>query len=264
MYRNDVARLVQSVEKFNSTVGYLRGRFPVMAGFADARSLIDALHDPEGDRDTKDAVLLALIVEYQRTRNAGVFGVLLVAMFPALDNIYGHKTWHLRRRAVAERNDVWSEVLTAFAEASAAYPVERRPSRVAGNLRGETLRVLAQSVIARKREGTARQRFAAEISALGDTIGVDSPDGGEEMVGWNALFGATLDRVMPTEMDTVEGIEKLAEHSRSGVISEGEAAVLRGLLLGRSLLEVAHDLGVSRNAAKLRSSRAVRALKSQE
>ncbi len=190
-----------------------------------------------------------------------IFGLLLAVMFPMLNAIYSGRS---HGRSPMEREDMWSDVVFAFAEAVTGYPILRRQSRVAANLRGDTLRGLKKIARAEILEHQARERLAADASALDECFGVDSADGKEDLLSWNVLLGARRERIATTAMDTTDALYQVELFVRDGKLTEGEAAVVRGVLIGRSLAEVARDLRITWNAAKLRASKAFRSLQKRD
>src|SRR5262245_17984926 len=115
MYRDDVARQVQSVSKYTPTIRRLAERFPALAVYQDAPALIAALRNTEIDNGEKNAALLALIHAYQANgrHDCGAFSLLMAAMFPVLDQIFITRTRGVPRR---KHDEVWSEIVIAFAE----------------------------------------------------------------------------------------------------------------------------------------------------
>src|SRR5688572_27650106 len=104
MYRDDVCRQCEAVERFDAIFSQVQARHAALESFADARALIETLHDPDGEPESKNPPLLALIEEYQRSRQSAVLGLLIAAAFPMLDQIYASRTRDLPRRAVDQRD----------------------------------------------------------------------------------------------------------------------------------------------------------------
>ncbi len=93
--------------------------------------------DAANDRATKDALLLALLRTHQRGSPRGVHEILVLAMRPKLEKLCGFAA---RAAKLEDRDVVAADVYGAFVNAADAYPLERRPEKVASNLYHLTFR----------------------------------------------------------------------------------------------------------------------------
>lgn len=108
---------------------------PALAAFPTARLLVGFLQRPGADYDLKDALLAALLRRARSERLAG--RVVLQALLPGLKRLAGFLI-----RVPEERDEVWSTLLAACWERICAYPLQRRPQRIAANLLADTRKAL--------------------------------------------------------------------------------------------------------------------------
>ncbi len=261
MYRDDVRRALESTSaevKQDAFLARAGARQAALADLPKARDLLARLRDEAGPLDLKDELLGALIAEAQRGGPGAAFELLARAMFPVLDRHYVARTRSLPRDA---RDDVWSAVFAAFAEAVSAYPLLRRPARVAANLEGETLRALAAE---RRRESDtdrADDALARSAEAIPELGSVDPRVEPEDRVTWSDL-GESGDSAPPREEEVVSVLERLDAEVARGALSEDDRKLILGVLVeGRTLGELAREIGIQREAAKKRYARARRRLR---
>jgi hypothetical protein len=108
-----------------------RSTEPALRPFADPRALLRYLRrSTPGER--QDAVLLALLARARSDPLAARF--VLQAMLPALKRLSARVPL-----GAGEQAELWSTLLACAWERIRSYPIERRPRRVAANLRLDTL-----------------------------------------------------------------------------------------------------------------------------
>jgi hypothetical protein len=157
-FRNSVKNRFCSTCQIRLQSGHLRllrRRVRALRRYRDFEALLAVHRTPDGHYAQKDAVLLGLVEEHQRSAGGPALSMLSVLMFPALDHIYFRRWWWSR-----DRDDVWAQVFDAFVKALERYPVARRRAKVAANIRGETIGELSK-------ECARERRVAAAIRELG-------------------------------------------------------------------------------------------------
>lgn len=250
-YRDEARRALESQRartQQNTSFGSMKPARSALDPFDTVDELLAFLRDPSEDRDRKDRVLLELIAEQQTAPRSGAFAILSAAMFPMLDRLYRSRVRYVRP---SERDELWSRVFSAFAEAVTRYPIASRPRRVAANLRGETLASLRRGTVADIALQKTRTTLATEVvpHLASDADGV---------VGVFDLVPSS--DVTPTdpERDMEEASHALDGYMIAGLISESDRALILGVYVGgRSIASIAKELGISREAAKKRLQRAV-------
>lgn len=198
---------------------------PALAAFATPAALICFLHDPEGDLDRKDRVLLALLRHGKYEPLAA--RVVLQALRPALKGLAARLILDAQ-----EREELWSLLMYAAWEKIRTYPVARRPWHVAANLRLDTLHDVQEQIQAERAE-----RALLPPRPLGGCSPSPPPicDFGIE---------APLTRAVA-----------------AGAISSQEAQLIaRARIDGMRLTELARRMGVKRDTLKHRQQRAERRL----
>jgi DNA-directed RNA polymerase specialized sigma24 family protein len=108
-----------------------RMREPVLAPFATSRQLVRSLHDHDADPRGKDAVLAGLL----RLGNGDPAArrLVLQALLPGLKTAAAATVLDQR-----DRDDLVQLLLGCAWERICAYPLERRPARIAANLLRDT------------------------------------------------------------------------------------------------------------------------------
>lgn len=264
-YRDEARRALESSAARRAQNEYLKQikeRHEALKQYEDVEDLLAVLRDPAANADTKDAALLALLVEHQRGGGGGggAFALLAVAMFPALDRIY-----RSRVQRAAEHDDLWGRVVEAFTEAIERYPVARRPARVAANIEGDTMAAMrraglrdARSALAHERLAEATAPFATEIEA------VDPHEPQREQLTMGDLVEPGRESAAPPAVDEMRAAEAVAAPLfDAGEISEADRFLILGVhLYERTLGDLAAELGISREAAKKRHLRAITRLRS--
>lgn len=257
-YRDEARRALESSAARRSHDEYLnqiKERHEALKQFEDVEELLELLRDAGANADTKDAVLIALLEEYQGGRGGGAFALLAVAMFPVLDRIY--RTRVLR---AAEHDDLWGRVVEAFAEALDRYPISRRRARVAANIEGDTMAMMRRAGLREVRSSVARERFNAATQPL---MGDLDPVGLDEPVSLGDFVEPGRESPAPPDDAEMKAAEvAVAPLFEAGEIDEQDRFLILGVhLYGQTLGELAAGLGISREAAKKRHLRAINRLR---
>lgn len=257
-YRDEARRALESSVARELQTKYLmtiQSRHPALQGFEGVGRILELLRDPLGDADQKDAVLLAMLQEYQASSDGGAFALLATAMFPALDRIF-----RTRRHRVREADDLWGRVVGAFAEAIDRYPTQRRPRRVAANIEGDTMRHLRRGGLLEVRTAMARDLLNEAVAPYIEEI--EAVDPGVAATGWMGLGdfvkpGSELP-AQPSEDELEEARGAVAPlFDATGIAPEDRFLILDVHLYERTLGELAAEIGISREAAKKRHLRAL-------
>src|SRR5690606_32499262 len=237
---------------------------PALAGLHSPGAIVDAIDD--GSKPRKDEILGALIrLTHDGQHLAG--RIVLQAMMPKLARI--------AMNAVPDSGNVASfvedsrhETLAEFWDVLATYPIERRPSSVAGGLALDTLNRVVRS---RQKHHQAEQVFLiplepAEVMLDRRAMADESEYG---------VYGAAMGRVLqelshtprPTAFIDVDSplLEVIAWGARSSAITVAEAKLLVEVYLpdkteGWGFDTVAARHGWTVAATRQRCSRVVRKL----
>lgn len=258
-YRNAARRALESSAsraKQNQFIQSLSSKYEAYKTIADVDELIATLRDISGNRESKDALLLALIIEHQA--NGGVaFALLATAMFPVLDKLY-----RTRLHRVREHDDLWGRIVGAFAEALERYPVARRPAKVAANIEGETMGALRRATLAEQRASFTGESYGAYARSFGDDLSTADMAGNPRMQ-WGDLGPRGKMQAAPVDADEYARAESALEpYLTAGNVSDEDRFLILGVhLYEKSLGELAAELGISRDAAKKRHLRAMERLK---
>jgi len=201
-----------------------RKRQPALRPFTNPAALLGYLrHSRPGERE--DAVLLALLRCARGDLLAARF--VLHAMMPALKRISAGVLID-----AGEQAELWSTLLYCAWERIRSYPVQRRPRRVAANLR---LDVLHDLVRAHRLDNAQRRLVVPCPPALLPAVSVLRAAGGVDVL--------------------------LARAVRAGALSASEAELIAATRIdGRSLISLATRTGVPYDALRMRRARAERRL----
>jgi len=262
-YRDEARRALESSAARRAHDEYLkqiRDRHPALKQFEDVEDLLDALRDPSADADTKDATLVALLEDHQRSGGGGAFALLAVAMFPVLDRIY-------RSRVVraAEHDDLWGRVVEAFAEALDRYPISRRRARVAANIEGDTMASMRRTGLRDARAAVAQERFGAAAAPFAQDIEAVDPHEPERdrLTLGDFVAPGSEPTAPPEDAELKAAAATVAPLFDAGAISDGDRFLILGVhLYERTLGDLAAELGITREAAKKRHLRAITRLRS--
>jgi DNA-directed RNA polymerase specialized sigma24 family protein len=260
-FRDEARRALESSaarDAQNKYLDQIRERHPALSRYQRVEDLLSALRNPQCRPDEKDAALLALLEEHQSQSAGGAFVVLAVAMFPALDRIY-----RTRLHRTGERDDLWGRVVSAFAEALERYPVDRRRSKVAANIEGDTMASLRRAQLRDARATVAQEQLTAAVAPFLSNIEAIDPQEDESN---RIVLG---DFVNPGRRKAVDPEELAAAKAAVAPIFEANAIgdddrflVLGVHLYERTLGDLAQELGISREAAKKRHQRAITRIRS--
>jgi DNA-directed RNA polymerase specialized sigma24 family protein len=152
----------------------LRSRFaawreaePALSPFQTPLAVLRFLRR-SGSSARKDEVLCALL---RRARWEPVAGrVVLEAMLPGLKKLAGRLLIDVR-----DREELWSVLLVCAWERICAYPVQRRPRRVAANVLLDSMRgTLAALSSARRDPAAQAESLPSHAEALPKPAGVDA------------------------------------------------------------------------------------------
>jgi len=153
---------------------HLRRRFaawqetePALCAFRDLAALLRFLRRGKGSA-RKDEVLCALL---RRARWEPIAGrVVLEAMLPGLKNLAGRLLTDAR-----DREELWSVLLSSAWGRICAYPVARRPRRVAANLLLDSLHDMLAALSYMRGDPVARAgTLSSRVVARGEPVGVDA------------------------------------------------------------------------------------------
>jgi DNA-directed RNA polymerase specialized sigma24 family protein len=179
----------------------LRSRFdawrevePALSPFRSPTALVRFLRGP-GAGARKDEVLCALLRDARWEPLAG--RVVLEAILPGLKNLAGRLLVDVR-----DREELWSVLMTCAWEGIRAYPVARRPRRVAANLLMDCLRgTLTAFYDARRDPAALACKLPRELVAPPEGEGVDALLDGAVAAG--AVSRDEADLILATRTDEV-------------------------------------------------------------
>lgn len=221
-------------------------RETALAEFDGPAALIKFLHTPSEEYGRKDAALCALLRAYQAAGpdRAGIGSLLLLILWPGLEAIVRSK-----RDQFKEVEDLWGEVHWAFLETAWRYPVERRPARVANNLKLDTLNRLC-----------TLQRERCQHQDVVKTLLDAARREGEELFASPPLDVTTLDAPPPTAKaeDRAEVLARACDRAvEEGLISDLDRLLITATrIYGRELKAYAREHGLAYEMAKKRRQRA--------
>jgi len=238
-YRDDARCALESSaerSKQNQHLTEIQERRPELGGVVGVDGLLALLRDPAADRDRKDAVLLALVEERKR----GSFPLLMVALFPALDRIY-----RARLRRGEDFDDVWGQVVGAFAEAVERYPTARRRSRVAANLEGDTMASLRRARCRDLRSSVAQEQLTAAAEPFVDELGAVDPHGDEPRITLADL--ASVEQRSFDDDELKAAAKAVSPMLRKAHVVHADRELVLGVgLFDRKLGDLAGELGLKR------------------
>jgi DNA-directed RNA polymerase specialized sigma24 family protein len=261
-YRDQARRALESSAARSTQNNYLkqiRARHRALERLEDVEDLLDILRNPGADAGAKDALLLALLDEYQRAQGGPAFALLAAAMFPALDHVY-----RARLRRGGEADDLWGRVVGAFAEALDRYPIHRRPARVAANIEGDTMASLRRASQREVRSSIARDAFCEATAPYLDEIqAVDSEVPRADRLGLGDFVEPGSEKPAKPDPEELEAARAAIAplFDASGTSPEDRFLILGVHLYDRTLGDLAAEIGISREAAKKRHLRALTPLR---
>jgi hypothetical protein len=244
-FESDAARKQQT-----STLESLKQAYPPLARYRSIADLLDVLRNGDGEDGPKDEALLTLVAAHKSQPRSGAFTLLVVAMLPALDRMYKGR---IRGVHSDDRNELWSRILAAFAEAVDNHP-DRTTEFIAGNLYYGTLHALE------------RQQCAEFLAADGEQL-LDKADSylaraWRDDMNASGLLGLLVarDESVPAdatskELDAVR--HRLDRWKRDGRIDDDDYVLLLRVLVQKdSIAEAAKAIGIPVDTAKKRLQRA--------
>jgi hypothetical protein len=166
-----------------------------LRAFGDPAALVRYLRRSlPGER--QDAVLCALLSSARADPVAG--RLVLQAMLPALKRL---SSWVLVD--TREQAELWSALLAGMWECVCGYPLERRPRRVAANLRLDTLHRVTKAHRRRTLERDMLALVAAAPRARQPAGGCDVEQPVRAAIGVGALTGGEAELILATRIDGV-------------------------------------------------------------
>jgi hypothetical protein len=227
---------------------------PLFGDFSRPADVVDAID--AGDYPRKDALLLALLRLVQAS-DPLASQTLLHAMLPGLAGLAARTAHKLPAGEPDRAESARQLVVEEFLEAAAAYPLLRRRQRVASNLLFETIKRVTNHV----RQAVAAPFDPAWISSdVGPQNNLDIPGMGRSASDVDAL--SLVDGLDPD----ADLLAVLTWAVSEDVITTAEAQILADVYLPRTpdgwgFDDVAQSRGLSREAVKMRCSRAVAKLR---
>jgi DNA-directed RNA polymerase specialized sigma24 family protein len=244
-YRDEARRAFDSAatrEIHEVLLQALKPTYPDLQGFKSMNELMTLLRAPSADKDAKDRTLLALIKAHHAAPTSCAFTILSTALFPMLDRLY-----HERVKGSKDPDGMWATIYAAFLDALDAYPVARRPKKVAANLRGETMGNLRKDAAA----DVARKKLVDGVLPLLEGMPAEE----KQYALWQLAPAAKIE---PGEIDLVQAAAMLEEFLQAGLLNEDDRALIVGVYAaGRTIGDMAIELHIGREAAKKRLQRAV-------
>lgn len=256
-YRNAARRALESSAsraKQNQFIQLLSSKHKAYEDIADVDALISTLRDVDGNKERKDALLLALIIEHQ-AQGGMAFALLATAMFPVLDKLYRSRVHRFR-----EHDDLWGRIVGAFAEALERYPVKRRPAKVAANIEGETMAALRKAAL---QENRAALTFDSHGYIKAFASDLETADiAGNPTMQWGELGPKSkAQAACADDAEYAQAEAALEPYLKAGNVNDEDRFLILGVhLYEKSLGELASELGISRDAAKKRHLRAMEKL----
>ena len=256
-YRDEVRRHLKSKPariKQTEFLNEVKERHPVLQRFFNADDLLAFLRNRKADMEIKDAALLALVMEHQRGGSGSPFTLLAVVMFPKLDRLYNG---HRHKLVEADYDDLWGNIVGAFVDALDRYPTERRQQRVAANISWETIGALYRG---RKQEARLNE-IREQYSNMATALYKDKLQPYNDAL-WDLSLGDLVklgnEPRVPPDADEFSAAEHVLDpYIVAGVINRDEKFLILGVkVYGRTLRELASELGINREAAKYRYRRA--------
>lgn len=262
----------------SKTVRKLGEAHPALSGFCGINELLDVLQDKRAEFARKDEILLSLVRALQSAPSSGALQILLVAMLPCLLTLYGSRL----KSSIGETPDeVFAGILSAFSDACAKYPIERRPGKVAGNLAGETKRFHSKWRAVERRVRIAKEKLVARVEDLrpADAPRADDdadrptlpPDISGEVSADPGVMREILDEFAGTESTEAPYSEDELDYSRHLVggyerghfVDAAEAELLHETyVLDRPIEEIAAKSGEKPETVRKRRDRAATRIRS--
>jgi hypothetical protein len=213
----------------------LQSRSRVLAAFADLNAVAGFLRSKSGDVDTKDAVVLALAVEYQQTRHP-VWGQVLLAGFNrSLANIHRQDS----KQHIMLDEDLAHTIVHAFLQVAL---------RLQPQYAGITLHVLVRDTnrtVFETLEREARHRHVRLHRVSEDTLDEHA----------RLAYGAPPEALDPRERgnDTALRMEALLEAAHTCLSGKAVAHLRASAVSGETLKDRVYRMTPGDEAAKRRA-----------
>jgi len=193
----------------------LRSSCPDLNPFGRPTDVVEFLHDPSEDCDCKDRVMVSLLRSYQEGISPSFISTMLaLVMWPALLQVFSERV-----KKAYYHDDLWFDLQAAFFESLSVYPLDRRPQKVALNLKLETLRSLCLRFQEMNESRMAEQEFAEKAAAARELFP-------EEENPW-AFVVADETESFKWDKESTEAAWKLLENLvDEGVVSGPEADLI--------------------------------------
>jgi len=224
----------------------LKEKHQTLEPFRTPQELVEFL-SPGGDHDEKDGALSILIKEYGGESPSRVAGtILILTFFPVLKNIY------FRRCSVSQDNEELIGALQCcFLEAARNYPLDKRPRKIAANLKFLTIRLFLDS----QTEISESDEVQKQILDEAEKYRLDAEQLSESYPG-----------IAPAAATDRESVELTIRNYRvfveTGVVNEVDfALIVETRIHDRELHDVAEDMGLDYAVARKRRYRAEQAIK---
>ncbi len=224
----------------------LKEKHQTLEPFRTPQELVGFL-SPGGDHDEKDGALSILIKEYGGETPSRVAGtILILTFFPVIKNIY------FRRSAGSQDNEELIGALQCcFLEAARNYPLDKRPCKIAANLKFLTIRAFLDSQTQISEADDAQKLILDEAEKY-------RPDAEQ--------LSEAYPGIAPAAVADRESIEMTVRNYRvfvdAGVVSQDDfMLIVETRLLDRDIRDVSNEMGIGIETAWKRRKRAEQAIK---
>jgi len=224
----------------------LKEKHPPIESLRTPQELIEFL-DTGGDYNQKDEVLAILIKEYGGESPLRVAGTVLILSFlPVIKNIYFSQCHNYD-----DCEELLCTIQCCFLEAAQNYPLDKRPRKIAVNLKFLTIRSFLDMQSALYEANDVQKLLLNEAEKY-------SPDAEQ--------LSEAYPGIAPAAVNDDESVEVTIRNYRvfmdAGIINEDDfKLVVDTRIYGRDTREVANEIGISIEAAWKRRKRAEQAMK---
>lgn len=226
--------------------GRLKERHPSLESFRTPQELIEFL-EPGGDHEEKDKALTILINEYGGESPSRVAGtILILTFFPVLKNIY-----FARCAGYQDNEELICTLQCCFLEAARDYPLDKRPRKIAANLKFLTLRSFFDAQTSLGESDELQKRLLDEAEKY-------RPDAEQLSESYPGIAPAAATNGESAEM-TIRNYRVFVD---AGIVEEIDfELIVKTRIYDRELREVANELGLDYAVARKRRYRAEQAMK---
>ena len=224
----------------------LTERHPSFKSFRSPQELIGFL-DAGGDHEQKDGALVILIREYGGESPLRVAGtILILSFFPVIKNLY-----FAQCHRYDDREELISTLQCCFLEAARNYPLDKRPRKIAANLKFLTLRSFIES----QSELSEADEFQRRLLDEAEKYRPDADQLSESYPGIAAAAASDRESVAIT-------ISNYRVFVKNGIVSEGDFKIIvESRFHDRDLHEIADEMGITYMNARKRRNLAEQAIK---